>query len=174
MVIHHPHGIVETQLTDIRWQGYAITTLCKGSTDTFLRKTSILNQCLTTEIRFQKQLFVLNQITKAKEKLFVGEFGEVGNAQFRSCSTFIRFNLNLILFLQFLLIRQCLVNLIYENTVFLLDKAPLSENIDGESQNQQSQDGNGNTDSRHQTILGTLLNNLSLLALRVVDGCKLC
>ena len=81
LVVHHADGIVKTQLTDIRWQGYAIATLRKGGTNALLRKTSMLDERLSTEVGFQEQLFVLYQVAQAEEQLFIGELGEVGDAE---------------------------------------------------------------------------------------------
>ena len=48
------------------------------------------------------------------------------------------------------------------------------EDIDCKSENQQGQYGHGNADSCHKTVLGTLLQDFTLLTLCVVDGGKFC
>ena len=146
----------------------------------------MVNQCLATEIWFQEQLFILYQITQTEEELFVSEFGHVGN---RERPTPLHYReglgvgllgvglLGMGLLFQFpvlLLIFQHLVNLIHEDTVLPFGETPLIEDIDGESQNQQGQNGNSNTDCRHKTVLGTLLQDFTLLALCVVYRGKFC
>ena len=80
--------------------------------------------------------------------------------------------LRLFEFTELLFILRGFRNLQDEGEVLLSGSAPLAVHIDGKCQDEQRHNSYGNADGRHNVVLCTLLYNLALFALGVIDSGK--